>query len=83
MLIIVVLFITANEKQLIYFKILFWKIVEYIYKNIVLIFSQFPYQKFFFLFSIYKMVNIMDVCKSLNISIRTVIKNPEMLKICS
>ena len=26
------------------------------------------------------MVNIMDVCKSLNISIRTVIKNPEMLK---
>ena len=29
------------------------------------------------------MVNIMDVCKSLNISIRTVIKNPEMLKFCS
>ena len=29
------------------------------------------------------MVNIMDVCKSLNISIRTAIKNPEMLKICS
>ena len=29
------------------------------------------------------MVNIMDVCKSFNISIRTVIKNPEMLKICS
>ena len=33
-----------------------------------------------FLFSIYKIADIMDVCKSLNISIRTVIKNPEMLK---
>ena len=30
----------------------------------------------FFLFSIYKMVGIMDICKSLNISIGTVMKNP-------
>ena len=33
-----------------------------------------------FLFSIYKMVDIKDVYKSLNISIGTVMKNPEMLK---
>ena len=33
-----------------------------------------------FLFSIYKIVNIMDVCKSLNISTGTIRKNPEMFK---
>ena len=35
---------------------------------------------FNFLFSIYKMVDIMDAHKSLNISVGTVMKNPEMLK---
>ena len=34
-----------------------------------------------FLFSIYKMVDIMDIYKSLNISIGTIMKNPEMLKL--
>ena len=34
-----------------------------------------------FKFSIYKTVDIMDVYKSLNISIGTVMKNPEMLKL--
>ena len=29
-----------------------------------------------FLFSIYKMVDSMDICKSLNINIGTVMKNP-------
>ena len=33
-----------------------------------------------FLFSIYKIVNIMDVYKSLNISTRIIRKNPKMLK---
>ena len=33
-----------------------------------------------FLFSIYKMVDSMHIYKSLNITIETVIKNPEMLK---
>ena len=33
-----------------------------------------------FLFSIYKMIDIMDVYKSLDISTITVMKNPEMLK---
>ena len=33
-----------------------------------------------FLFSIYKMVHSMDIYKSLNINIGTVMKNPEMLK---
>ena len=35
---------------------------------------------FAFLFSIYQMVNIMDIYKSLNVSVGTVMKNPEMLK---
>ena len=33
-----------------------------------------------FLFNIYKIVDSMDICKSLNISIGIVMKNPEMLK---
>ena len=52
----------------------------YIQKNIVLLFSLFSTVFFTFLFSIYKMVGIMDVYKSLNISTITVMKNPEMLK---
>ena len=36
-----------------------------------------------FLFSIYKMVDIIDIYKYLNISTGTVIKSPEMLKIIS
>ena len=47
---------------------------------IVLIFSLFKLIFTFFLFSIYKMVDIMNIYKSLNISIGTVMKNPEMLK---
>ena len=56
---------------------------RYIYKNIVLNFSLFKagFVCFFlFLFSIYKMGDSMDICKSLNINIGTVMKNPEMLK---
>ena len=51
----------------------------YIQKNIVLVFSLFKAVFFTFLFRIYKMVDIMDVFKSLNISIKTVFKNPELL----
>ena len=36
-----------------------------------------------FRFSVYKIVDIMNVYKSLNISIGTVMKNPEMLKFVS
>ena len=72
MLIIVVLRITLeNLKQLIYWKILCLKIVGICKKN---------FQFFLlFMFSIYKMVDIMNVYKSLNISIGKM-KNPEMLK---
>ena len=49
-------------------------------KNIVVIFSLFKAVFFTFLFGIYKMVDIMDIYKYLNISIGTVIKNPQMLK---
>ena len=43
-------------------------------------FSAYSRQYFFtFLFTIYKIVDIIDVCRSLNISIGTVMKNPEML----
>ena len=72
MLIIVVLRITLeNLKQLIYWKILCLKIVG-ICKEI------FPFF-LLFMFSIYKMVDIVNVYKSLNISIGKM-KNPEMLK---
>ena len=49
---------------------------EYI-KKIVLILNLF---KTVFLFSIYKIVDITDVCKSLYISIGKVMKNPEIIK---
>ena len=48
-------------------------------KNIVSIFGLFKTVFFTFLFTIYKIVDIIDVCRSLNISIGTVMKNPEML----
>ena len=72
MLIIFVLRITLeNLKQLIYWKILCLKIVGICKKN---------FQFFLlFMFSIYKMVDIMNFYKSLNISIGKM-KNPEMLK---
>ena len=76
MLIIAVLFITlANRKQLTFLKKFFSK-----RKNIVLNFQSFQ-DNFFslFLFSIYKMVDSMDIYKPLNINIGTVMKNPEML----
>ena len=50
-------------------------------KNIVLNFSLWKAGFFFaFLFSIYKNVDSMDVCKSSNINMGIVMKNPEMLK---
>ena len=53
----------------------------YIQKNIVLNFSLLKRVFFyFFCFSIYKMVDSMDIYKSLNINIGTVMKNPERLK---
>ena len=67
MLIIVVLFITlANLKQVIQFCFLYFLNFQSIQEP--------------FLFSINKMVDIMDIYISLNISIGTVMKNPEMLK---
>ena len=54
----------------------------YIYTNFFLKFQSIQNSLFLpFLFSIYKMVDSIDIYKSLNISIRRVIKNPEMLKI--
>ena len=52
----------------------------HIYKKYCLAFSLFRTFVLLFLFRIYEMVDIMDIYKSLNISIATVIKNPEMLK---
>ena len=49
-------------------------------KIIVLIFNLFKAVFFTFLFGIYKMVDIMDIYKYFNISIGTLIKNPQMLK---
>ena len=57
---------------------MFLKIVGKYKKYFVLNFSQLSLH---FLFSMYKMLDIIDVYKSLNISIGTVIKNPEMLKL--
>ena len=48
-------------------------------KDVGLIFSLLK-AIFFTFFSIYKMVDIMDICKSLNVSIRTVMKNLEIIK---
>ena len=84
----IVVFITlVNLKQLGYQKVLCLKIVA-IYKQLFLKFQSILYFQFiniyFFFFtssvSIYKMVDSMGIYKSLNINIRTVIKNPEMLK---
>ena len=58
-----------------------WILWVYI-KNIALIFSLFKTVLFFFTFllSLYKMVDIMDIYKSSNISIGTVMNNAYMLK---
>ena len=50
-------------------------------KNIALKFQSFQSIFFTFLLSIYKMVDIMDIYKPLNISSGTVMKNSEMLKL--
>ena len=60
-------------------KIIFLKIFG-VYKNIVSSLSFFKAVFLLFLFSIYKMIYIMKVYKSLNISIVTVMKNSEMVK---
>ena len=55
----------------------------YKYKNTVLNFSLLKAFFFFFnffCFAIYKMINSMDIFKSLIISVRTVMRNPEMVK---
>ena len=62
---------------------LWLKSVNIYKKNIALTFNLFKTVSFTFLFSIYKMVDIMDTHKSLNISIGTVMKNPEMAKFVS
>ena len=49
----------------------------YISKNIALNFSLFKQFFFLFLFGIQKMFDIPDICKSSNISVGTVIRNPE------
>ena len=75
MLIIVALFIKlANLKHLIYEKILLVKMVD-MYKKYWLNFQSI--QNCFitlFLFSIYKMIDSMDIYKSLNINIATAMK---------
>ena len=50
-----------------------------VYKKI-LIFSLLKTVFFLLFFSIDKMVDTMNICKSLNINIGTVMKNPEILK---
>ena len=50
-----------------------------VYKKI-LIFSLLKTVFFLLFFSIDKMVDSMNICKSLNINIGTVMKNPEILK---
>ena len=77
--IVVALFITANLKQLIYLK-KFWRSWVYI-KKYCLNFQ--PIQDDFFLlflFNIYKMVDMMDVYKSLDINIGKGLKNIKMIK---
>ena len=51
-----------------------------IYKKYCLNFHSVQESFLLFLFSIYKMVDSTDIYNSLNISIRTVMENPEMLK---
>ena len=50
-----------------------------IYIKILPSFSVYRKHFFYFLFSIYKIVNIMDIYKSLNLSTGTVMKNPELV----
>ena len=60
------------------------KIVDIYKKIIALIFQSFKDSLFLlFLFSIYKMVDTMDIYKSLNIGIGRVMKNPEIIKFVS
>ena len=84
MLIIVVPFIPlANLKQITYQKVLCLTIVGIHIKN-TLVFSLFKTLFFFtFLFSIYKMVDIMYIYKYLNISFQTIMNNPEILRFVS
>ena len=49
--------------------------------DIALIVSLFKTVFLLFLFTIYKVVNITDIYMSLNISVGTVMKNPNMLKL--
>ena len=56
------------------------KIVGIYKKNIVLNFSLFKVVFLLFLFSVYKPVDSVGIYKSLNIDMRTVMKNPGMLK---
>ena len=56
------------------------EVINLLVKYIVLVFSPLITVFLHFLFSIYKMVDIMDIYRYLNISIGTVIKNPEMLE---
>ena len=51
------------------------------YKKYFLRISVYSKQSFLlFLFSTYNVIDIIDICKSLNISIGTVMNNPKMLK---
>ena len=60
------------------------KIVDIYKKIIALIFQSFKDSLFLlFLCSIYKMVDTMDIYKSLNIGIGRVMKNPEIIKFVS
>ena len=52
----------------------------YLWKNIVLYLSLFKTISLTFLFSIYKMIDSMDIYRSLNINIGTVKKNLEIIK---
>ena len=60
------------------------KIVDIYKKIIALIFQSFKDSLFLlFLFSMYKMVDTMDIYKSLNTGIKTVMKNPEIIRFVS
>ena len=65
--------------QLTYLKTLFAKIVD-IYKQHCLKFLSIQSSFFTFLFSIYKIVDVLKILKYLNISIGTVMKTSEMLQ---
>ena len=60
------------------------KIVDIYKKIIALIFQSFKDSLFLlFLFSMYKMVDTMDIYKSLNTGIKTVMKNPKIIRFVS